>query len=30
MTVRECFEEAQGFLPELPEENPEIKKFAVN
>ena len=30
MTVRECFEEALGFLPELPEENPEIKKFAVN
>ena len=30
MTVRECFEEAMGFLPENPEENPEIKKFAVN
>lgn len=30
MKVKECFEQALGFLPEKPEENPELKKYAVN
>lgn len=29
MTVRECYEHAAGFLPERPEENPEMQKFMV-
>ena len=29
MTVRECYEQAVGFLPERPEENPEMQKFMV-
>ena len=27
MTVRECYEQAVSFLPEKPEENPEMQKF---
>lgn len=29
MTVREVFEMGLGFLPEMPEDNPELSKFAV-
>lgn len=29
MTVRECYEHAVGFLPEKPEENPEMQKFML-
>ena len=30
MTVKECYEAAAAFLPERPEENPEMQKFAVS
>ncbi len=30
MTVKECYEAAVAFLPEKPEENPEMQKFMLN
>lgn len=29
MTVKECYEHAVSFLPEKPEENPDLQKFMV-
>ena len=30
MTVKECYEQAVGFLPELPEENARAQKYAIS
>lgn len=29
MTVKECYEMAVSFIPEVPEDNPDLQKFAV-